>query len=117
MKKIKNVIQLIGSATFIIGVILAIIAGFWPLSEVVTSTLIISGLIVGFLNVTPKESNNFLFVTLVLAVISSMGGQVLGQLDAVGGFLQNVFSAMILFIIPAGVVVALKAIYSLAENE
>jgi hypothetical protein len=119
MKKMKglNLIQKVGSWAFIVGLIIAIIAGFWPLETVTTSVLIVLGLIVGFLNITGKETNSFLFATLVLVVMTSMGGQVLAGIRFVGPMLQNMFSAMMLFIIPAGVVVGLKAIYSLAESE
>ncbi|MFC1741490.1 hypothetical protein ACFL3V_03060 [Nanoarchaeota archaeon] len=118
MKKTHvNVIQKAGSWAFIVGLIVAIIAGFWPLGTAMTSVLIIMGLIVGFLNVTGKETNSFLFSTLVLVVMTSMGGQLLGTIKFIGPMLQNMFSAMMLFIIPAAVVVALKAIYALAEEE
>lgn len=112
-----NVVQRVGSWAFIIGLIIAIIAGFWPLGTAMTSTLIILGLIVGFLNVTGKESNSFLFASLVLVVVTSTGATALSTIKFVGPMLQNMFSAMMLFIIPAAVIVALKAIYSLAENE
>ncbi|MBW2972463.1 hypothetical protein KY359_05495 [Candidatus Woesearchaeota archaeon] len=117
MKKGFNMVQKVGSWAFIIGLIIAIIAGFWPLGTVMTTILIIMGLIVGFLNVTGKETNSFLFSALVLVVMSSMGGQLLSEIQFVGPMLQNMFSAMMLFIIPASVIVALKAIYALAENE
>jgi len=117
MKKVVNIIQQVGSWAFIIGLIIAIIAGFWPLGTTMTSVLIILGLIVGFLNVTGKETNSFLFSTLVLVVMASMGGQLLANIQFVGPMLQNMFSAMMLFIIPTALVVALKAIYALAETE
>jgi hypothetical protein len=116
MKK-ENIVQKIGSWAFIVGLIIAIIAGFWPIGTVITSVLIILGLIVGFLNVTGKETNSFLFATLVLVVMASQGGQLLVGIQYVGQMLQNMFSAMVLFIIPAGIIVALKAIWALAENE
>ncbi len=116
-KHIANTIQKAGSWAFIVGLIIAIIAGFWPLGTVMTTVLIILGLIVGFLNVTGKETNSFLFSGLVLVVMASMGGQVLSSIQYIGPMLQSVFSAMMLFIIPASLIVALKAIYALAENE
>ncbi|MFC1722789.1 hypothetical protein ACFL0V_01490 [Nanoarchaeota archaeon] len=116
-KKKVNVVQKIGSWTFIVGVIIAIIAGFWPIGTVMTSILIILGLIVGFLNVTGKETNSFLFSALVLVVMSSMGGQLLEAIQFIGPMLKSIFSAMLLFVIPAAVIVSLKAIYALAETE
>ena len=117
MKGQVNMVQKAGSIAFIIGLIIAVVAGFWPLNPWMTSVLIVLGLIVGFLNVTGKETNSFLFATLVLTVMASMGGQLLAGIQYVGPMLQNMFSAMMLFIIPSAVVVALKAIWALAENE
>jgi len=116
MKK-ENIVQKIGSWAFIIGLIIAVIAGFWPIATIMTSVLIILGLIVGFLNVTGKETNSFLFATLVLVVMATQGGALLANIQYVGAMLQNMFAAMVLFIIPAGIIVALKAIWALAENE
>ena len=119
MKKGKtaNMVQKVGSWAFIVGLIIAIIAGFWPLGTAMTSVLIILGLIVGFLNITGTETNSFLFASLVLVVMTSMGATALGAIKFVGPMLTNMFSAMMLFIIPAAVIVALKAIYALAETE
>lgn len=117
MAKKDNVVQKVGSWAFIIGLIIAIIAGFWPLGAVITTVLIILGLIVGFLNVTGKETNSFLFSALVLVLMASLGGQMLSSIQYVGLMLQSIFEAMMLFIIPAALIVALKAIYALAESE
>jgi hypothetical protein len=117
MAKKDNAVQKVGSWAFIIGLIIAIIAGFWPLGAVMTTVLIVLGLIVGFLNVTGKETNQFLFSALVLVVMTSLGGQMLSSIQYVGLMLQSIFVAMMLFIIPAALIVALKAIYALAENE
>lgn len=116
-KKTDNAVQKAGSWAFIIGLIIAIIAGFWPIGPVMTSVLIILGLIVGFLNVTGKETNHFLFAALVLVVMTSLGGQMLQSIKYVGPMLQSIFMAMMLFIIPASLIVALKSIYALAEGE
>jgi hypothetical protein len=116
MLKPKNVVQKVGSIAFIIGLIIAIIAGFWPLGAVMTTVLIVLGIIVGFLNVTGKETNSFLFASLVLVVMATQGGQLLSSIQYVGTMLQSIFTAMVLFIVPAALIVALKAIYALAED-
>ena len=117
MKKQVNVVQKVGSWAFIVGIIIAIIAGFWQLGTVMTSILIILGLIVGFLNVTGKETNSFLFSALVLVVMSGVAGPLLSDIQYIGLMLQEIFRAMMLFIIPASLIVALKAVYALAEAE
>ncbi|MFH1174665.1 MAG: hypothetical protein V1725_06020 [archaeon] len=109
----SSIMQKIGSWAFIIGVIIAIIAGFWPLSQVVTAILVVLGLFVGFLNVTGKESNNFLMAAAVLVIVATFGGSVLGSVTDV---LQQMLNAIIVFVVPAAIVVSLKAIYSLASD-
>ena len=115
-RKKKNLINNIGGWAFLVGVIIAIIAGFFPIGGPTTSVLIVLGLVVGFLNVTGDEVNNFLFAALVLVIVASMGGNMLGQIGSIGKYLQGIFSGMLLFIVPAAVVVALKSILFL-ERE
>jgi hypothetical protein len=114
MAKESNVIQKIGSWAFLIGVIIAIIAGFWKLNTIMTAVLIILGLIVGFLNVTGKETTPFLLATVALVIVTYFGGNVLAP---VSDTLQQILNAIIVFVIPSTIVVALKAIYALASDE
>jgi len=77
--------------------------------------LILLGLIVGFLNVTGRETTPFLLAALALVIVSWMGGPIfnLGWLT----ILQSVLNAIMIFVIPATIIVALKAIYALAHDE
>ncbi|MBT7903634.1 hypothetical protein HN587_07260 [Candidatus Woesearchaeota archaeon] len=116
-KKKPGLMEKIGSWAFIIGVIIAIVAGFFSIGAVMTSILIVLGLIVGFLNVTSNETNNFLFAALVLVVVSGFGGGMLGNVQTVGPYLQRIFAALLTFVVPATVIVALKSIYALAKDD
>jgi hypothetical protein len=113
-KKGVNMVQKIGSWAFILGIVIALIAGFWPLGSIVTAVLILLGLIVGFLNVTGKETTPFLLATVSLVIVSNFGGAVLADVSSV---LQNMLSALIVFVIPATIVVAVKAVWNLAASE
>jgi len=113
-KKGVNVIQKIGSWAFLLGIILALVAGFWTLNPIVTGILIVLGLIVGLLNVTGKETTPFLLATVSLVIVSTFGGDVLSVVSPV---LQNMLNALIVFVIPATIVVAVKAVYNLAAAE
>ena len=67
--------QKIGSYSFIIGVIIAVVLGLaLPISATVqtwlTSILVVLGLIVGFINVGGKESKNFLMVATILVIVA-----------------------------------------------
>ncbi len=118
MKKEENVMQKVGSWAFIIGVLLAIIAGIFGVgSALLTSVLIVLGIIVGFLNVTGKETTPFLLATVSLVIVTSFGGAALGQVAVVGKYIAGVFGAIMTFVIPATIIVSLKAIYALASEE
>lgn len=120
-KKIKRftiqTFNKIGAWAFIFGLILAMVAGFWPLGPAMISMLIVLGLLVGFLNIETHQANNFLFTTLVLVLISSFGGNILGQISVIGTTLNSIFSAIVTFVIPAAIIVALKSIYLLAKED
>lgn len=107
----------IGAWAFIFGIIMAAVAGFWPLSAGLVSALIILGLIVGFLNIELHQANNFLFAALVLVLISSFGGSLLSQVAVIGETLASIFVAIVSFVTPAAIIVALKAVYEHAKED
>lgn len=119
-KSSTNLLIKIGSWAFIIGIVIALIAGIFSKgtgNAITTSVLIVLGLIVGFLNVTGKETTPFLLATVSLVLVSALGGNILGQVATVGPYLQGVLSSMMTFVIPATIIVALKAIWALAHDE
>jgi len=120
----------IGNYAFIGGVALAIILGLLSAFDVsgaytpwLGALLVLAGLIVGFLNVTGKETKEFLLVTAVLIIAAGMGGAsgVLGniggpaQISLIGKLVTGIFGQLLAFVIPATVVVALKDIRDLAK--
>lgn len=116
MEKRHTLMQKIGSWSFIVGIFIAMGAGFWELNALVVSVLIVLGMVVGFLNVTGEETTPFLLATVSLVIVAAIGQGVLGQVDIVGPKLQQVLTTFITFIIPATIIVACKAIYSLAAD-
>jgi len=117
MAKSRNGVEKVGAWAFIIGVILAIIAGlFFGTNAVVTSVLILLGIIVGFLNITDKETSAYLLAAVSLVIVTSFGGSVLAHVAVIGVYLQSVLGAIMTFVIPAVIIVALKAIYSIAND-
>ncbi len=118
-----SMMQKVGSWAFIAGMVIAIIAGLisggsgGKMSALIVSVLAVLGLIVGFLNVTGKETTPFLIATVSLVVITSLGGTTLGNIDVVGPYMSGIFAAIMTFVIPATIIVALKAIYALAADE
>jgi uncharacterized membrane protein len=109
----KNSKNMIGSWAFLAGVILAVILGALGLAEGVwLSALVVIGLIVGFLNISDKETMPFLLSGAVLIIASSLGSTVLRDIAYVGGIL----AALLAIFVPATVIVAIKNVFSLAKN-
>jgi hypothetical protein len=110
-----------GVWAFIIGVILALIGGILvgligAGQTIVTAILVILGLIVGFVNVTDKESKDYLMAAVVLVIVAFFGGSTLQPVPIIGSYLQSVLNAILTFVIPATIIVSLKAIYALAKD-
>ena len=108
-----------GQWAFIIGVVLAILFGLVPQDweSMATLVLVILGLVVGLLNVTEKESTPFLVAAAAL-MITGLSGRTLSVIkpEVLGSFLQNAVEKIGVFVAPAAIVVALKAIQSLAKD-
>lgn len=118
-KESTDLLAKVGSWAFIIGVIIALIVGIFTKAgnPVTTSVLIVLGLIVGFLNVTGRETTPFLLAAVSLVIVANFGSNTLGGVAGIGSFLQGTLSALMTFVIPATIIVALKAIYALAHDE
>lgn len=117
-------LQAIGSWAFLLGVFVAIIVGALLLTDrsnpaltTVISFLVLLGTIVGLLNVTTKETNAFLLASVALVLVSGFGITVYSDVLWVGPYLQAILVAILAFVVPATIVVALKAIFSLAERK
>ena len=113
----------VGNYSFIIGVILAIVLGVVSLGAAtpwLASLLVVLGLIVGFLNVTGKETKEFLLVAVVLIIAASVGtgaGAYLMEVHLIGDYLAGIFGQVLAFVVPATIVVALKDIWSLGQVQ
>ena len=103
----------IGHWAFIIGILLAIIAGLVPAwqTPTITSVLVIIGLIVGLLNIQAKETTEFLVAAITLLIVGSAGA-----IPALGVIVLSILANIVAIVAPAALIVALKAIYSLANK-
>lgn len=125
---IKSKENSIGAWAFLIGVILAIVVGLSTAlvpvpfiikhNGAVYALLVILGLIVGFLNVTGRESQTFMIAGAVLVVVSKFGmdsvtGSLIGL--SVGTTVSSIFAVLLVMFVPATIVVALKSVFSIAQ--
>lgn len=108
----------IGGWLFILGVVIAIVAGLGAASLgawqwIVTLALVLVGLVVGFLNISDKEVNDFLIAAIAVTLINQAN---LGVIPYIGTYLKEMVLNVVAFVGPAALVVALKAVYNLARK-
>ena len=117
--------QKIGHYSFIGGVIIAVVLGLAS-SQLgattvawLTSLLVILGLVVGFLNVAGKEVKDFMLVATVLIIAAFAGdaSDTLSNVQYVGEYLAGIFSQLLAFIVPATIVVGLKEVWVMGQNQ
>ena len=77
--------------------------------------LVVLGLVVGFLNISEKETTPFLVAAAAL-LITNTAGDALNKIPVVGDSVAGIVSQISVFVAPAAIVVALKAIQSLAKD-
>ena len=110
-----------GQWAFIIGVLIAVVIGLFSgnlsgnMHGWLVLLLVVLGLIVGLLNVTEKETTPFLIAAAALLITGTAGGS-LAIIPVIGGYLQDIVQNIAVFVTPAAIVVALKAIQSLAKD-
>jgi len=125
---IKSKENSLGAWAFLLGVILAVIIGLsaslisipvlTTYNKAIYGILIILGLIVGFMNVTGRDSEIFMLSGTVLVIVSKFGmDSVSGSLIGigVGNIVTSVFGALLVLFVPATIVVALKTVFSIAK--
>ncbi len=100
-----------GKYAFIVGVVLAILAGFVH-NTWIPVVLAVLGLVVGFLNITAAETRSFLLAAIGLTVAVSS----IRDLAWVGDWLATTLGNLVVFIGPALLVVALKSLFETAKD-
>ena len=112
--------QEIGGYAFIAGVAIAIIASFVSLDAIIgsgmtTALLVLIGLVVGFINITEKETNAFLMAAVSVVLVSYLAGTGFEAVPVIGTYLKNITMGIMTFVTPAVIIVALKQIYTIAN--
>jgi len=110
MAKKKDNKMMIGRYAYILGLILAVIAGVVPAVAGYAYTgliLVILGLIVGFINIAGKDVMALLLGLLALTVV---GNATLAVIPAVNMYLIAILQNIVFFAGAAAFVVAIKAV-------
>ena len=102
--------EMVGKVAFIVGLLLAIVAGIIPSVAGFAYTaliLVILGLVVGFLNVAEKNVVKLLVAIVALGVVGAAALSVIPALDV---YLVAILNNFLVFVGAAGLVVAVKAV-------
>lgn len=118
MVKKKVAKNLVGSWSFLIGFVLAIILGL-GLGGIYEKTLLwvvfLLGIVVGLLNIAASEVNAFLTGGTILVLVSFLGIQV-GIFEGVAPVIASVLKGILTLFVPATIIVALKSVFVLAKR-
>ena len=118
----------LGAIAFLAGVILAVAVGIFSViipvptvtaySAQIYGTLVLLGLVVGYMNSTGKDSQTFMLAGTALVIVSKFGmDSVYGTLLGTGivGTVRTIFGALLVLFVPATIIVALKTVFSIAK--
>lgn len=112
----------LGNWAFLAGAVIAVLAGALSstttgLGGTISLLLVVLGLVVGFLNIHPKEVQTFMVASVGLIVAGSANLTVInGVVPGLGTVLQGILANIVVFIAPAVVLVGLKTVYSLSKD-
>ncbi|USN46033.1 MAG: hypothetical protein H6502_02755 [Candidatus Woesearchaeota archaeon] len=117
-KKKMNTMTMLGSWSFLIGVLLAIILGLVregsTMQPGMATLLVVLGILVGLFNVTEQEVQRYLFANVSLIIIASMSVSVV---EASLPWFGNILEALMIMFVPSTIIVALKSVFELAKDE
>ncbi len=104
--------------SFILGCIVAIVAALLQtVNMFFVFSLVLLGAIVGLMHLKTKNVPQFLLACVALLVAGNANFQVLNVVfDPLGTLLTTVFSYIRLFVAPAALVAAFKAVFELTED-
>jgi hypothetical protein len=114
----KRLAGTIGLLAFLVGIILAIVGGIgYHDNSGITLTLVIVGIVVGVLNITGKEVLPLLIAAIALIVVGLTKG--FAPLDDLGGEagtkINDIVAYIAIFITPAAIISAVRAIWAVAR--
>jgi hypothetical protein len=109
-----RVVGLVGFWAFIVGLIISVIAGLvLPGNAIVVLILVILGIIIGFLNISPKETQALLLAAIALIVV----GNAFAPLKFLGidTMIAGILAYITVLVAPAAVIAAIKTIWAIGK--
>jgi hypothetical protein len=109
-----RIVGLIGFWCFIVGLVIAVVAGLvLPGNAVITLILVILGIVIGFLNITPKETQALLLAAIALIVV----GNAFAPLKFLGidTYIAGILAYITVLVAPAAVIAAIKTLWLIGK--
>jgi hypothetical protein len=101
----------IGKWAFILGLVIAVLAGLLMQPDWAIWVLAILGVIVGFLNVTAEDTRGFLLAAIAL----TLSATALNNIPVVGTAFELILPFVVAFVAGATIVVAIKELLQAAQ--
>jgi hypothetical protein len=112
----KKELHKIAHYAFFVGLAICFFASFFrhliDVNDLMT-TLVFLGLIVGLFNLTAKETTPFLVACIALMLAGIVN---LSLVHWIGEWLRAVLSNIVVFVVPAAIIVGMKSIWHLASD-
>ena len=115
-----------GKYAFVVGLVIAIVLGVFP-SQIgggaaawLNTLLVVTGIIVGFTNVTEKHLNEFILCVTGLVLMAYAGSTQVGSwgnIQLIGPWLRDIFNNLMVFLVPTGVTTALRKIMLMLQGK
>lgn len=110
----KNKLRTYGHYAFLLGILLAVLMAFVTIPYAAL-ILVVLGIIVGLLNITAKETVEFLVASMAL-VIAGIAAGGFATIPLVGRYIADILAGLVVLVAPAAVIVAIKAIKATAKD-
>ena len=110
-------VKKVGKIAFLVGIIGALILGLlaglglFQTAGWLLTILILSGVVIGLLNITEQESVPMMVASLVVGA----GAGVLGAMPTVGKVIGSVMTSLAAVVIPAAIIIAVVTIWKKAS--
>jgi hypothetical protein len=110
--------NILGAWAFLIGVIIAVLAGFVPAIDLATgvwaAVFAALGIVIGLLNITAKETKEFLMAGAVLVIVSALSKS--SGIEIALPYVGLILNALVILFVPATIIVALKSVFVAARR-
>lgn len=117
-KKTQLELHKVAHYTFFVGLLVALVAGIFGRSyeidpRITVTILVLLGFMVGLFNLTTKETTPFLVASIALMLAGIVN---LSLIPKIGFFVRDMLSNIVVFVVPAAIIVGLKTVWKLASD-